>query len=910
MNGPLLYTKLHRPQVDSNHVYRSHLLARLNQYGDMPLSLISTPAGYGKSVLISSWMEACEDPGAWLSLDENDSDLRTFINYFIAAVQSIFPKACLDTQAQIKQLELPPIEYLGASLANELDLIKQPFILILDDYYLIKGIAVHDLVARIMKYPPQFFHLVIISRRDPPLPISSLRAKGLLIEIRTEELCFSAAETEMLLSRLLGIQVDKTTVVALVKKTEGWVTGLRFAALSMRQRMDIDPKLLEPHVDAQYVMEYLFNEVFSRQPPEISRYLLVTAVLDRFCGPLCEAVCAPGADPITCEMSGWEFITWLKKENIFVISLDLEKRWFRYHHLFRKLLFNQLKRRFSAREIKALHIRAGEWYVENGLIEEALQHYLTADDISTAMQLVGRYGPQLMNDQQWSRLTHWLDLLPRDQVELNPELLLLESWLFHIRHDLSNQWRCFEKIEAMEASSSSPNLLINAEHVQGQLAAMRGMKHYFAGDGEGALRHLRHACEIIPTQHKRVRVFAHIYQLGAYQMIGELASGLLIYQEEMRDCTARDRSYHSTYLTNLCFIYWIDADLNSMRQTAESALIAAKDHQLPDTIPYVYYFRGIYHYHRNELEIAEDLMVKVVEDHRYSSPVNYAHSAFALALTLQARKKFAEARKVSEALITYAIETNNADMIMLTRAFEAELALRQGRVAEATQLAIKLPALKLQPVYRYYMPQLTLIQILLFQDTMDSRRRAADLLDQSITYFRSIRNKRFQIELLALQALYHDSQNDEPAALKSLAEALTIAEPSGFIRIFVDLGPRMAELLKQLIQRNTAVTYIKRILSAFADDAQHIVTPSPSPPTSPSLISPASQLLAEPLTTRETEILNLLKQRLQNKEIATQLRISPGTVKKHLNNIYGKLSVSDRRQAVDKAMDLGILTTR
>ena len=355
-------------------------MAQLDKHPHRPLTLVSAPAGYGKSALISSWLETKENPAAWLSLSKSDSDLRTFLSYFIAAVHEHFPDDCQNTQALLKNVDLPPLEDLGISLLNELDRIKQPFILVLDDYYLIREIAVHKLIATILKHPPKLFHLVIVGRRDPPLPISSLRARSQLIEIRTEDLRFSAAETETLLNRLLRIQIDASTVAALEKKTEGWVTGLRLAALSMRQRADIDPKLLEPHVDAHFVMEYLFTEVFSHQPPDISRYLLATAVLDRFCGPLCEAVCVPGAEPFACEMSGWEFIAWLKKENIFVITLDPEKRWFRYHHLFQKLLINQLNRRFSTEEIKALHAQAGAWLAENGAIEEALQHYLAAEE--------------------------------------------------------------------------------------------------------------------------------------------------------------------------------------------------------------------------------------------------------------------------------------------------------------------------------------------------------------------------------------------------------------------------------------------------------------------------------------------------------------------------------------------------
>jgi LuxR family maltose regulon positive regulatory protein len=586
--------------------------------------------------------------------------------------------------------------------------------------------------------------------------------------------------------------------------------------------------------------------------------------------------------------------------------LDAENRWFRFHHLFKKLLFNQLKRRFSAEEIKKLHSQASAWFAENGLIEEALHHALAADDNQAAMQLVAQHGHQLMNDQQWPRLTRWLSLLPRDQIRQNPEVLLLEAWLHHIRHDLSNQMACLKRIEAIEASSA-PNTLVSAKHIQGQLDALQGISHYLAADGASALIHSRRACENIPLHYKRARVFAHIFQLGAHQMIGELDAGLSIYQKEMKNIASWDMSYHSTYLTNLCFIYWMEADLVAMRQTAEAALIAAKDYQLPDTVPYVLYFEGIFHYHRNELKIAEEHLTEVVETYHTRSPMNYVHSAFALALTFQAQGKTAKATKISEEMVVHAVETNNADLLPVAQAFEAEIALRQGRFAETSQLARKIHTTTLRPTYRFYLPQLTLIRVLLAQNTTDSRQHAAALLDQSLNFFRSIHNKRFQIDLLALQALLLDSQDNELAALKALAEALALAEPGGFIRLFVDLGHQMADLLKQLIRQNVAVDYIGRILDAFRED-EHSAMPGESDHLTVQSSPLSTQPLAEPLTNRELDVLELLAQRFRNKEIAEKLFISPETVKKHLNNIYGKLNVSSRRQAVEKAQNLGILS--
>ena len=431
----LMTTKLHRPPLDRLHVHRPQLLERLDQRRSRPLTLVSAPAGYGKSVLIQSWLETFDISDAWVSLDKNDNDLRTFTAYFVAAVETLFSGACRNTQALLTASDLPPSAVLGANLLNELDRIKQRFILVLDDFHHIENESVLEMITQLLSHPPQAMHLVLIGRQDPVLPISALRAQSLVTEIRTQDLRFDLNETGEFLAQVLGIQVDSSTAAALEEKTEGWVTGLRLAALSMRHRNNLDLKLLESQVDAQYVMEYLFTEVLSRQPPEIGQYLLSIAILDRFCAPLCEAVCLSGAGALSCELGGWEFIAWLKKENMFLIPLDAENRWFRFHHLFQKLLSNQLKRRFSSEDINVLHARAGAWFAENGLIEEAIRHVLASGDVDGAAQLVEQNRQTLLNTDRWYVLEKWLSMLPETVIQQRPELLLAQVWIhyFHFR---------------------------------------------------------------------------------------------------------------------------------------------------------------------------------------------------------------------------------------------------------------------------------------------------------------------------------------------------------------------------------------------------------------------------------------------------------------------------------------------
>jgi LuxR family maltose regulon positive regulatory protein len=591
---------------------------------------------------------------------------------------------------------------------------------------------------------------------------------------------------------------------------------------------------------------------------------------------------------------------------MFLIPLDHQNRWFRYHYLFQKLLFNQLRRQYSAEQIEALHAQASGWFASKGLIEEALHHAQASGDMEKASELVARFGHQLMNDQQWSRLESCLRQLPRDLVERDPAMLILKAWLQHIRQNMSGMATCLEKIEILY-DTSPPNTLNNLKHVQGHIEVLRGMKYYMAADGENALAQLRCAREIVSLRHIRARLFADIFQLGAYQMVGDLQTGLQIYQQAMRDIS-EEKKYNSAYLANLCFIYWMDADLAVLRKTAESVLNVAKDNRLLETVGHALYFLGIVHYQRNEMHSAEEKLAEVINEHYATSPMNFARSSFALALTYHALRKPSKAREICNAVMADAIRKNDRDRLKDAQAFEAELALTQGRLAVASRWAREYQAKPFRPTYGFYLPQLTLIKILMVEETTDSRRRAADLLDQLLEFFTSIHNIRFQIDVLALRALLHHTRGEKSAALEKLTAALVLAEPGGFIRPFVDLGPQMADLLKRLVKQNVAVGYIEKLLAAFRDDEQ-VAVPEVLKPQAALTLAASPQPLEDPLTNRELEILQLLAQRLRNKEIAAKLFISTETVKKHLNNTYRKLNVSSRRQAVEKAHALEILSS-
>ena len=371
-SGPeILETKLHAPLVPEHHVHRPRLVKSLKKGIVYPLQTVIAPAGYGKSTLVSYWFSELDLPHAWISMDEEENDLCRFIIYFVHAIRSLFPSSMSKSLSTIEGANPPPTRVLSRILVNEIDLIQLDFVLVIDNFHLIKEKNIHDLLTGLLQHPPKPLHLVLVGRENPFLPLNKFRAQGLLSEIRLRELRFSEDETAEFLQQLLNEKIDIPTSNNLHRRTEGWVAGIRLAALSTLHRGDVNKILGEVEGSKQFVMEYLFNEVFSSQPENIQKHLVASSILDRFCAPLCEVLCPYPENE--CDLDGWELIKRLKEHNLFLVSLDDEGYWYRFHHLFQELLKKQLVRYHSSEEIEALHAKASVWFAENNFKEEAMQ---------------------------------------------------------------------------------------------------------------------------------------------------------------------------------------------------------------------------------------------------------------------------------------------------------------------------------------------------------------------------------------------------------------------------------------------------------------------------------------------------------------------------------------------------------
>ncbi len=897
---PILRTKLHRPDIVKDLVPRTRLTERLEDQYQCALTLISAPAGYGKSTLVSSWLETCNCARAWLSLDEDDSDLSVFFNYFLAAVRTQVPRSCSQTLSLLNAPELPPLTLLTRSLFNDLSEIRKPIILVLDDYGYIHNPDIDDLLNRLLQHTLPNLHIVILTRRDPPLSLNTLRAQGKMKEIRQSDLRFTSSEISAFLEKTVNISIGELGLSLLQEKTEGWAAGLRLLSIALHNRNDADEFLREMKGDTRHIRDYLVAEVLSRQQPEVRACLLKTSILNRFCAPLVDALCVQ-------EIEGDAFIQKLEECNMFSIPLDDQHEWFRYHHLFQELLKRTLDRRYNPDEIVALHKRAGTWFEENGMIEDAYHHAMIGGDSEVAGKLVARHRHELMNSEEWHRLRNLLNLLPRNVIENNSELLILDAWILWNQMRISEMAEVLDRLESRLTTMSTESA--TTREILAEVDILRSVQYYLLlpVDRSRALVHAKRALQDKVLQHPSTRGFATIMLGYANQLVGNNKEAFRVVFEELKHWMAQKNTQYTKLLIALGFMYWMEADLANMKQAGNQVAELGSELHLPESTEIGRYFLGIRHYLLNDLAEAEQSLNGIVSN--IGNNVNFfncVHSSFVLSLTLQAQGYSDKARKPALLLAEYALNTGNIPLFHIANAFQAELALRQGNISKAIHWAKNYEPEPFGTAHRFYVPQLTLARILLAQDTTESRQQAADLLSRLNDFYESIHNKYCLINVLALQAMLYNVLGDKPAALEKLTKALTLAEPGGFIRNFLDLGPEMANLLSRLARQNVAKGYIRQILDAFRKEGTGAVEGVTDDRTV-HLSSLNNEPFVEPLSNRELEILTLLAQRLTNKEIAEKLFISHETVKKHTINIYEKLYVNSRREAVAKATSMGIL---
>jgi len=886
----LTLTKLQRPRVGRRLVPRPYLLDRLN--ASQSLTLVLAPAGYGKTTLLSTWLETCNIPNAWLSLDERDDDLAIFVTNLVGAVHTIFPAAADTTLAAASGATAPPPGIIARTLLNDLVAVEQDFILVLDDYQVIRSQAVHELLTELVRHPPRTLHLVIASRFDPPLPLAALRARGYVTELRRADLRFTPEEAGQFLTEAMALAVDERMIAVLAAKTEGWPAGLHLVALSLRQQRTPGMIAASTVGENRYVMDYLTAEVLSPLPISVQEFLIKTSILDQLCGPLCEAV----TGMVDRMFSGQYILEWLERADLFLAPVDEQQQWYRYHQLFRQLLRDRLEKLHGPAEIAALHLRASEWFAANGYPDEALHHALNAGDVDAAVRIVARQRHELLNQAQWQHLERWLHLFSREVIDDQPVLLLIEVWLKYIRQQLNEVPMLLDRVEVL-LPQLPPDL---AEYLQGEVDSRRSALLYWKGNLARSMTLAQQALGEIPFTGWYIRGYARLFLSAGYVMSGDLNQAYAtLYATGEPD---QGRGYQNFLNGAACFIHWIAADLSGMAQAARRVVANSDPLDRSEMVTFSQHHLGLYHYQRNELAAAEKYLLPLVMQPYALHAGCFLNSAVVLARIRQAQGWPEEAQEIADLVLSFALETRSEVVLFGARAFQAELALRQGRLAEAIQWAEQYGTFTHVPAPWAFVPPLVLGLILLGQNTPASRQQARELLTEMDEYYSSIHYTSVRIRVLALQAMLHSAENDEPQALAALAQSIALAEPGGILRFFVDLGAPLKPLLQRLERQGVSPAYVAEILAAFGTG--ETLPPAGRLPRAVPVPTPPGSAL---LTNRELDVLRLLDKRYTDKEIAETLSISMETVRTHVRHISDKLGARGRRAIVQAAQEQGLL---
>jgi LuxR family maltose regulon positive regulatory protein len=901
---PILQTKIHPPPISPDTLVRDRLTELLDAGRQRPLTLVSAPAGYGKSTLISRWLQSRSEPCAWLSLDDSDSDLRVFASYLVASVRTAVPEACSETLALLDGSAQLPVGELANCLVNELDAIDTGFNLALDDYHRIAEPSVHELLTLLLRHPPRPLHVLMATRRDPPLPLAGMLAKGHVTEVRLKDLEFNESETKALLEQVGGLPVAERTVATVQKQLEGWVAGLQLVLLNLRHQEDPDDFLSKLHGGTLRLQAYLLGEVLTRQSPALQNWLEMTSILDRFCAPLCEALCRPGQEAGASDLDGETFISALLDSNLFCIRLDERGEWCRYHHLFQQLLKDRLERTRDVREILALHSRASAWFERQSLIEEAIRHALAAEDVVQAAEVVEARRNDEFNSDRWYVVERWLSILPSEIKTGRPKLLLTEARIENYRHRLVRLPTILEQVESLAGDQT-----LDAE-VSGEIAFFRGLLDYWNGSAESSQRFLETAVAQLSGTRNPVGVEAELYLGLARCMAGNKELGI----RELRDGIARfdsSNSYHlSRLIASLIFVHLVCGDLQRARVETQRLQQVVKKFRMRNTEAWSSYLWAYTHLQAGELVAAAESFDQAVALRYVLEPRAAVDALAGLALTQQFLRLEEGAADTARRLKEFAQDLHESHYLSVASSCQARLCLLREDLQGAVEWARSTTEAPAPSELFMFLeaPSITQARVLIAAGSERSLREGTKLLQEIRDLSEACRFACQTIEVAVLQALALDRQGHADEALEVLEEAVVLAEPGGWIRPFVELGSPMADLLRGLLKRGVAVDHVRQILAAFRDGGravtldlprEHRVSPSSSPHD-----------LVEPLTNREEEILELLAERLSDKEIAGRLFVAPATVNTHLKHIYEKLYVSNRREAVARASDLGILPQR
>ena len=873
MADPLLKTKVNVPQVRAEIVQRNRLLDWLNeglQNADgfnRQLTLVSAPAGYGKTTFVADWIKRIGLPVAWLSLDETDNDPTRFLAYLIAAIQQVQDGFGEVTSKLLLSAQGPPVETILTVFVNELSAMQAPLILVLDDYHVIHTLSIHEQLRFLLEHQPAQLHLVIVSREDPLLPIPRLRARNKVLEIRQDDLQFTLEETIEFLTRIMGLNLTVEQASALERHTEGWIAGLQLAALSMRGNSDHSEFIEAFTGSSRFVLDYLIEEVFERQSPEMKDFLLKTSILERLSASLCDAVLERTDTQLLLEN--------LEQANLFIVSLDQSRTWYRYHQLFAELLRHRL--RVGAKEAESgLHIRASDWFEKNGYFAEAIQYALAAKDWMKAKKLLGHVNTEMLKRGEVATLIHWYSIFPEEVLMADPKLCFDSCWPLLLAGRFDSAAPLLDHVKRL--AQSVPEFL--GEVLTAQAFLARGL-----GDNARMVEKSRRALDLLSKNSVNSRGLVAINLGLAYWHMGKMGETEKVLIEAREASEATGNIYG--VLTAIILhgrVFAVRGQLHQAKVVFEQAI--ERGGMIPINALAHLDLCSLY-YEWNDLSSSEQHLQIAFELSQRGQNDEFLVSCWMMLLSLRlAQGNLGEAQqalaKARELVAKGKIPAQTADRV---DAAAGRLAVAQNDFASIRLLLGTLKdGMDVHPFYRFI--NLTKAHLLL------ANKKKKEANEYLKNLYQEVSRNGWQYGLIAVRAAQALATDTSDRTQMYLADALKLGEPEGFVRVFLDAGMGIVPPLQELAKREVFSEYVKRILESMGEHLD--------------ITGAGNGSLIEPLSEREVEVLKLVTSGLSNREIAAKLFISPGTAKTHIHNLCGKLGVRNRTEAAMRAKELGL----
>ena len=888
----ILNTKLQRPALPGDFIARQKLIEYVNENIERPFTLVSAGGGFGKSTFVTSWLSSIPHKSSWLSLDDDDNDIRTLLTYFIAAVQDSFPEFGTTMQSLMQSEQLPPMSFLASQLINDLNDLPERLFLTLDDFHVITNKEIINLFSTILKYPPRNLHLILISRSDPLLPLTKLRARNKMKDIRSIHLRISRDETKQFIQHHIQTDDVDSLVKVLDEHFEGWVTGLRLAVFHLSFQQEKTSNLEDILTKSNLPEEYFLQEILNNINTNKLNFLLKTSILQKFNPQLVDHLLTVSDD----DFNSRAIIDELVKKNLFIINLDDEGHWYRYHHLFQSLLQKELKNRYPEETIIELHKEASQWYESVFSLEDAFFHASQINDYDRISELIERYMHTTLNENRWYVLEQWLKRIPDSYIYQNPVLIIARMWVLQHKNEMWAVADLLEKLEKLN-SGTSPDAEID---LQKQL--FRGIILFWSTKIEESLTMFDNVRKNLSPDKSGAKSLATIYYATASQMNG---TGKEVFMELERNLSDNSNSVYFQTILNGAQVYMkmLEGDLFAAERSALQTLERGQSEN--DIFGRVWgqYFLGYIAFQQGKYEESEKHFSYVLENIYIINMVGSVDSYAGMMLSQLALNKTEDFERTLEQFISFVKERNNPVFSTIAYGIRARLALLNNNTETASHL-MKIANMDFDSgtmLFHIEVPRITLCRVLLAQNNSESTDEAMGMLRELLALAEKTRNIPQLINIQILLTIGHKQKNNSQEAIEFLTNAITIAGPGNWIRPFAEAGPEIIDLLTQIAsgeEEGKFASFLLEELSAGKVTPDHSQAGERQTQNSDSLIQ---------LSNRELDVIKLLAERLSNKEIADKLFISESTVKRHTVNIYEKLDVNKRRDAVEKAKELKLI---